>query len=70
VKKIRVNGNERAVEPGSTVEDLLHDLGLADRGPSGLAVAVDRQVVPRSEYPTTPLDDGAQVEILRAVGGG
>jgi len=33
-------------------------------------VAVDAAVVPRGEWDTTTLDDGAQVEILRAIQGG
>jgi len=69
VTTVKVNGKDRAVDPQSTVTDLLRELGLADRA-DGLAVAVDRRVVPRSEYGRTRLDDGAQVEILRAVGGG
>ena len=68
--RVQVNGEERTVEEGATVQDLLRALGLDKRGPTGLAVAVDRRVVPRSEYATTPLDEGARVEILRAVGGG
>ncbi|MEO0602576.1 MAG: sulfur carrier protein ThiS [Myxococcota bacterium] len=68
--RVNVNGEERTVEPDATVADLLAQLGLAERAVSGLAVAVDRRVVPRSEYATKALDEGAQVEILRAVGGG
>nr|MBA2320723.1 sulfur carrier protein ThiS [Deltaproteobacteria bacterium] len=36
----------------------------------GVAVAVDRQVVPRSAHAATPIRPGAEVEVLRAVGGG
>lgn len=67
--RIEVNGEPRTVEPGETVEGLLRELGLVERA-TGLAVAVDRSVVPRSRYATTTLDEGAKVEILRAVGGG
>jgi len=68
--KVQVNGKPREVDDGATVQDLIRDLGLADRARSGLAVAVDRRVVPRSEYERTVLGDGDEVEILRAVGGG
>ena len=62
-----VNGRPRAVEPGSTVADLLTALGLpAD----GVAVAVDGRVVPRSEHAARALAPDARVEVLRAVGGG
>ena len=36
----------------------------------GVAVAVDAEVVPRTQWETHKLDDGARVEILRAIQGG
>ena len=39
-------------------------------GARGVAVAVDAEVVPRGEWETTELDDGARVEVLRAIQGG
>ena len=36
----------------------------------GVAVAVDGEVVPRSEWDATALRDGQQVEVLHAVQGG
>ena len=39
-------------------------------GARGVAVAVDAEVVPRGEWDTTELDDGARVEVLRAIQGG
>jgi sulfur carrier protein len=62
-----VNGKERSVPEGSTVRDLLAELGL-DR--DGIAVAVNRSIVPRSEHGSATLPEGAQVEVIRAVGGG
>ena len=35
-----------------------------------MAIAVDAEVVPRGEWDTTELDEGARVEILRAIQGG
>ena len=64
---VRVNGEERELADGSTIADLLVSLDL-DR--DGIAVAVDRKVVPRSQHPQTVLSHGQQVEIIRAVGGG
>lgn len=65
--KIRVNGRERHVEADCTVARLLSELGVpAD----GVAVAVDREVVPRGQHAERVLTEGAQVELLRAVGGG
>jgi sulfur carrier protein len=36
----------------------------------GVAVAVDREVVPRSRWDDTHLADGQRVEVLEAVQGG
>lgn len=66
--KIRVNGQERDVSHGATVASLLAELGLETR--MGVAVAVDRSVVPRRDHATTALREGADVEVIRAVGGG
>lgn len=51
----------------STVAQLL---GEKDIAPDGTAVAVAEQVIPRSQWETTPLTEGAAVEILTAVQGG
>ncbi|TRX40667.1 sulfur carrier protein ThiS [Corynebacterium guaraldiae] len=50
-----------------TVAQLLKEKGIA---PEGTAVAVAEQVIPRSQWETTPLNEGAAVEILTAVQGG
>ncbi len=64
---VLVNGESRPLPPGATVSALLEDLGLVGRR---VAVAVERRVVPRSEYARAALRDGDRVEILEAVGGG
>jgi sulfur carrier protein len=63
---ITVNGEPR--ELAGTVDELLDALGLEVR--RGMAVAVDATVVPRGEWATTQITDGARVEILTAVQGG
>jgi sulfur carrier protein len=65
--EIRVNGEPRAVAPSCTVAGLVEALGLAGRR---VAVAVNREVVPRSQLPSRALAAGDRVEILQAVGGG
>jgi sulfur carrier protein len=62
-----VNGESRTVPEGCTVEALLESLGMGGRR---IAVAVNRDVVPRSRFATHPLSAGDRVEILEAVGGG
>jgi sulfur carrier protein len=62
-----VNGEPRTLTAGASVAELVELLGLEGRK---LAVAIDRQVVPRSQYRTRQLAAGNRVEILEAVGGG
>ncbi|MEE9607155.1 MAG: sulfur carrier protein ThiS [Myxococcota bacterium] len=62
-----VNGEPRPVPPGCTVEVLLRQLGIDRRR---IAVAVNRDVVPRSAFTTRRLASGDRIEILEAIGGG
>jgi thiamine biosynthesis protein ThiS len=64
--RLQVNGEERTVEAGD-VAALVTRLGLDVR-----KVAVERnlEIVPRSLYAATPLQDGDRIEIVQFVGGG
>ena len=66
---IVVNGEARELPRGMTVRGLLDVLDVPG-GATGVAIAVDAEVVPRGEWDTTELDEGARVEILRAIQGG
>ena len=66
---VMVNGEARELPPGTTVRGLLDALAVPG-GASGVAVAVDAEVVPRGEWDSTELDEGARVEVLRAIQGG
>ncbi len=63
---ITLNGKP-AEGGGATVEELLASLDMPDRG---IAVAVDAEVVPRGEWTTFVVEDGAHVEVVTAVQGG
>ena len=65
--KITVNGNAMDLEAGTTVEGLLTLLGVPRQY---TAVAVNREVTPKSEYAAVELGDGDRVEIVRPMGGG
>ncbi|MEV0680896.1 sulfur carrier protein ThiS [Actinosynnema sp. NPDC050436] len=65
--KARVNGEQRELADGSTVATVLDLLGAP---PSGVAVALDGEVVPRAAWASTPVPDGSAVEVLTAVQGG
>ena len=62
-----VNGEPTSLPADSTVAELLARLELGGRK---VAVAINRNVVPRSSYAATTLDHGDRIEILEAVGGG
>ena len=64
---VSVNGETRGVPDGCSVRQLLALLDLGDRR---VAVAVNRDIVPRSSYESFELSDGDRVEVLEAVGGG
>ncbi len=62
-----VNGDARAVPSECTLAELVETLGLETRR---VAIAVNRDVVPRSAFATHRLAADDRVEILEAVGGG
>ena len=64
---IRVNGEPRSVPAGLNVLDLLAVLGLE---PDRVAVELDRRIVRKPDWATTPVADGASLEIVTFVGGG
>jgi thiamine biosynthesis protein ThiS len=65
--RVRVNGEEREVEAGTTIVDLLTALGLAsDR----VAVERNRELVVRARHAETLLEPDDELEIVTLVGGG
>jgi sulfur carrier protein len=67
--RILVNGETTELEDGATVQAALEALDLPASG-RGVAVAVDAEVVPRGQWEARELQEGARVEILRAIQGG
>ena len=65
--RIVLNGEARALEPGTTLAALVASLDL---GAKRMAVEVNEEVIPRSEYADYVFGDGDRVEIVHAVGGG
>ncbi|MCX6464636.1 MAG: sulfur carrier protein ThiS [Pseudonocardiales bacterium] len=65
--EVWVNGERRELPAGAAVADALAALGLPR---SGVAVAVDGEVVRRVDWSTAALTEGARVEVLTAVQGG
>ena len=65
--KIVVNGKDMDVVDGLSVEALLTQLGVKREY---TAVAVNRDITPKSAYGVTVLRSGDKVEIVRPMGGG
>ena len=68
---IIVNGEQAPdVPPGISLLDLLNRRGLDPKETSGLAVAVNEEVIRRSDWKGTMLGEGDRVEIVGATQGG
>jgi len=67
--RVLLNGSEAELTDGATVRAAIDTLDLPASG-RGVAVAVDAEVVPRTEWETHELTEGARVEVLRAIQGG
>jgi thiazole synthase len=67
--RIELNGEARELADGATLAEAARVAGAAD-GARGVAVALDGEVVPRSEWERTTLREGQAVEVLAAIQGG
>lgn len=65
--KAQVNGVEWELAEGTTMAEVLRRTGAP---PSGVAVALGGELVPRGSWPATPVRDGDVIEIVTAVQGG
>ena len=65
--QLTINGKPMDVPDGLTVETLLTHLHIKREY---TAVALNREVTPKSQYATTKLSPGDRVEIVRPMGGG
>ena len=65
--KVTVNGEEREIEEGATVAQLLR---LLSHAPERVAVELNREVVRRALWAETALGEGDRVEVVHFVGGG
>jgi sulfur carrier protein len=62
-----INGENREVESVSSVADLLTQFKLDQKI---LVVELNRDIIERTNYETTPLQEGDRMEIVHFVGGG
>ncbi len=64
---VTVNGESRSLDAEASLAQLLQELGLQDKR---IAVEVNRDIVPRSEYDSFRLSENDTIEIVNAIGGG
>ena len=64
---LTINGENRDFDAISTLSDLITQLGMK---PDRVAVELNRELVPRDQWPATRLSDGDKLEIVHFVGGG
>ena len=64
---IVLNGEARVAALGDTLTGLIQNLDLIGKR---LAIEVNEEVIPRSEYAGYRLNEGDRVEIVHAIGGG
>jgi sulfur carrier protein len=62
-----LNGATTSFPSGTTVADVVEDLCPGGRG---VAVAIDREVVPRSRWTDAVIEEGAVIEVVTAAAGG
>ena len=67
--RVVLNGADAELADGATVRTAVDALDLPAAA-RGVAVAVDAEVVPRGQWDAHELQEGARVEVLRAIQGG
>lgn len=65
--QIELNGTPHPVTENQNVQDLIAALDLTNKS---LAVAINREVVPRHLWSQRVLQPSDRVDIVRAIGGG
>lgn len=64
---ISVNGESMRVKPAISIDDLISYLNLTEKK---IAVAINQNIIPASDYKKIKIQENNEIEIVRAVGGG
>lgn len=65
--EVIVNGAPQRIDPATSLARLLQMLEL---GSGRIAVEVNGEIVPRSQFDNCALQDNDRIEIVQAIGGG
>ena len=64
--QVTINGEPRNVPENLTITDLLNDMKIEGK----IAVEVNQEILPRSQFGDYQLNPGDTLEIVHAIGGG
>ena len=64
---IILNGENKQIDNNTTITQLLQTLDLVNKR---LAVEINQQLIPRSDFTSHTLNELDKVEIVQAIGGG
>ncbi|MCS7297383.1 MAG: sulfur carrier protein ThiS [Bacteroidia bacterium] len=67
--QVQLNGEPTTIAAGTTIEGLLRSLQINPHQ-VGIAVAINRRVIPRKEWTQTVISEGDQIELVYARQGG
>ena len=65
--KLEINGEMREIPAVANVKELLQFLGIVE---SQVALELNRKIIRREDWETTPISNLDRVEIVQFVGGG
>lgn len=65
--QVFVNGDAFEIAAGASVHDLVKKL---TDDPRGVAIELNREIVPKSKHADTALNEGDRLEVVQFVGGG
>jgi len=61
-----INGESTSITPSTTVTDIISTLKIEGK----IAVEINKEILPRSQFDQYQVCDGDVLEIVRAIGGG
>ena len=64
---IILNGEHKSIDNDTTINQLLKNLALEN---NRLAVEINQEIIPRSDFSNLTLNELDKVEIVQAIGGG
>ncbi|ALE52106.1 thiamine biosynthesis protein ThiS [Candidatus Thioglobus autotrophicus] len=64
---IIVNGQQLEIEKSATADNLINQLNYQDQR---IALEINEAIIPKSKHDKFELNEGDQIEIIKAVGGG